>query len=128
MFLNDWRNADAETVLREFEASSWNNYRENSTSYLLEEYGDIDILLASYSYENYSGDAFVLFRKDNVLYEVNGSHCSCYGLENQWSPEETSIVELRHRLDKGHLGNASYNPFAAELRQVLNSLEGQYAS
>jgi hypothetical protein len=128
MFLNDWRNADAETVLREFEASYWNNYRENDSSALLEEYRDIEILLASYVYANYNGDAFVLFQKDGVLYEVNGSHCSCYGLENQWSPEETSIVELRHRLDKGHLGNASYNPFATELRQVLNSLEGQHAS
>ncbi len=126
MFLNDWRNADTETVLRAFEASSWNNYRENSTSYLLEEYGDIDILLASYSYENYSGDAFVLFQKDNVLYEVNGSHCSCYGLENQWSPEETSIVELRHRLDNGWFGRSS-NPFAIQLRQVLESLEGNHA-
>ena len=44
----------------------------------------VEVLLASYSYEDYSGLAFVLFRKDGELFEVNGSHCSCYGLEDQW--------------------------------------------
>ena len=55
----------------------------------------IDILLASYTYEYYSGSALVVFRKDGELYEVNGSHCSCYGLEGQWEPEETSVEALR---------------------------------
>ncbi len=59
------------------------------------------ILLAHYSYEDYSGSAFVLFIKDGVLYEVHGSHCSCYGLEGQWEPEETTYEALIHRLTKG---------------------------
>jgi hypothetical protein len=28
---------------------------------------------------------------------VNGSHCSCHGLEGQWEPEETSMKALEHR-------------------------------
>jgi hypothetical protein len=32
----------------------------------------------------------VIYEKDGQLYEVHGGHCSCYGLEGQWSPEETS--------------------------------------
>lgn len=48
------------------------------------------IIIASYTYEDYSGSAFVIYEKDGKLYEVHGSHCSCYGLEDQWSPEETS--------------------------------------
>jgi hypothetical protein len=32
----------------------------------------------------------VIFEKDGKLWEVNGSHCSCYGLEGQWQPEETT--------------------------------------
>jgi len=27
--------------------------------------------------------------KTNLYYEVFGSHCSCYGFEGQWEPEET---------------------------------------
>lgn len=57
-----------------------------------------EILLASYTYEDYSGDAFVLFNHDGKMYEVNGSHCSCYGLEEQWIPEEVTEADLWHRL------------------------------
>ena len=83
-----------------------------------------EILLASYGTPAYEGYAFVLFRKGGVLYEVNGSHCSCYGLEGQWEPEETTVEALRHRLDHGRLGAGGYddNPFADELRQVLEAL------
>lgn len=40
------------------------------------------VLFAVYEDENYEGSAFVLFKgTDRKLYEVNGGHCSCYGLE-----------------------------------------------
>ncbi|WDI91943.1 hypothetical protein [Xanthomonas campestris] len=83
-----------------------------------------EILLAYYSYEHYSGDAFVLFRKEGKLFEVNGGHCSCHGLEGQWEPEETSVDALRHRMDKGQLGTGygTGNMFAAELRLVLDQV------
>lgn len=56
-----------------------------------------DILFASYEYENYSGYSIVVFSKDGQLYEVDGSHCSCRGLEGQWQPEETSVAALKMR-------------------------------
>lgn len=62
------------------------------------------MLLGIYEYEEYEGSAFVLFLKEDKLYEVNGGHCSCYGLEGQWEPEETSVKAIGHRLEKGHLG------------------------
>jgi len=55
----------------------------------------VEILFATYDVEGYDGSAFVLFRQDGELYEVHGSHCSCYGLEDQWKPEKTSIKALR---------------------------------
>jgi hypothetical protein len=81
----------------------------------------INILFASYGYENYSGDAFVLFEKEGKLYEVNGSHCSCYGLEDQFDFEETSLEAIEMRLVKGTLGNDNYsgNEFAKELKSFL---------
>ena len=77
------------------------------------------ILLAHYDIDGYEGDAFVLFERDGKLYEVNGSHCSCYGLEGQWQPEETSVEEIRFRMEKGYV----FAGFKPELRAVLDSLE-----
>ena len=61
-----------------------------------------EILFAYYVDENYSGDAFVLFEKNGKLFEVHGSHCSCYGLEDQWHPEETSWEALAIRPRTGY--------------------------
>lgn len=44
------------------------------------------ILFAAYGGAMYEGEAMVLFEQDGALYEVYGSHCSCYGLEGQWVP------------------------------------------
>jgi hypothetical protein len=59
------------------------------------------IYIASYEEGSYEGDAFVLFERDGKLYEVNGSHCSCMGLEGQWKPEETSWEALAHIMRVG---------------------------
>lgn len=68
-------------------------------------FGSGVLLFAAYKkYEFASGYAFVLFERDGVLYEVNGTHCSCYGLENQWDPEETTLESIEHRVRKGSLG------------------------
>lgn len=58
---------------------------------------DEEVLYASYSREDYEGSAVVLFLREGKLYEVYGSHCSCYGLEDQWEPEEASIMEIIRR-------------------------------
>jgi hypothetical protein len=64
---------------------------------------DCEILFAAYE-GDYECEALVVFRRNNKLYEVNGLHCSCYGLEGQWEPEETTAEALRHRIEKGTLG------------------------
>ena len=87
----------------------------------IKEYESVNILFASYGYANYSGDAFVLFEKEGKLFEVNGSHCSCMGLEGQFDPEETTIDALAFRLTEGTLGKDDWsdNEFAEELKQFL---------
>lgn len=81
----------------------------------------VNLLFSYYCYENYEGDAFVLFEKEGKLYEVNGSHCSCYGLERQWSPEEVMPEELEHRLLEGTFGEnwLGENKFKKELCKFL---------
>jgi hypothetical protein len=57
----------------------------------------VKLLAAVYECADYEGSAFVLFERDGKLYEVNGSHCSCYGLEGQWEPTITTWAALAKR-------------------------------
>jgi hypothetical protein len=113
VFLNDW--SDQEDVLSDFDGERWEWKSEKKVQ------RDIKILFASYGHENYSGDAWVLFEQDGKLYEVSGSHCSCYGLEGQWNPEEVVLEELEHRLLKGTFGEDDWsgNNFKEELCKFL---------
>lgn len=82
------------------------------------------VLLAHYEIDGYEGSAFVLFERDGKFYEVNGGHCSCYGLEGQWEPEETSVAELVHRIKNGRLGVYGYGDTNAFGQELLTILEG----
>lgn len=76
----------------------WSNWDEMKRDWGNESVAtDAEVLMAEYTYEDYSGSAFVLFERDGKLYENHGGHCSCYGLEGQWSPEETTWAALAMR-------------------------------
>lgn len=64
------------------------------------ELDDCYVIAAYYSYEDYEGSAHVVFLHDFTLYEVQGGHCSCYGLEGQWKPDVVQVDELRARLER----------------------------
>jgi hypothetical protein len=49
---------------------------------------DHEILFAAYEQAEYDGHSVVLFERNNILYLVEASHCSCYGLEGLFKPEE----------------------------------------
>ncbi len=68
----------------------------------------VDIVAAHYDIGDYEGEAWVVFIKDGKWYEVHGSHCSCYGLEDQWDPEET-FPEAMLR----------YNKFNSEMKAAI---------
>lgn len=71
------------------------------SNYSIEEkdLNDCEVLFAYYSYECYEGTSFVVLvdEENKKFYEVNGSHCSCYGLEGQWEMEETTLEALVKR-------------------------------
>lgn len=80
---------DRYSVAKEYEAgtgSRWGDDFKVADDFPTDE----QIIYAHYEAEGYEGSSFVLFERDGKVYEVNGSHCSCYGLEGQWTPEETS--------------------------------------
>ncbi len=58
---------------------------------------EVEILAADYEADGYEGSALVIFQKDEKLFLVSGSHCSCYGLENQWEPDEISWEYLKNQ-------------------------------
>lgn len=110
-YLNNWSNATKDEILDEFE--------------YIGDRSKINILFASYTYESYEGEAFLIVEKDNMLYEVNASHCSCYGLENQFDLEETSIQAIEHRLQNStRFGNSYWdtkNIFRNELIDFIKN-------
>jgi len=83
----------------------------------------VNIIIGYYDYDNYYGKAFVLYEKEGKLFEVNATHCSCYGLEGSWYPEEVSLVELRNRLENGTYFNFSTDNFKETMKQVVAYLE-----
>lgn len=113
VYLHDWSESKRFGVIGDFEGSS--------TKGALDKHKDEKILFATYTYACYSGDAWVLFEKGGNLFEVNGSHCSCYGLEDQWAPEEVSLKQLENRLTKGTFGTDSDDiyEFKNELMKFL---------
>lgn len=84
------------------------------------ELNDAIILMAIYEREYYQGDAFVLYIKDDKLYEVNGSHCSCYGLEDQWDPD----VVLLEELAQNRFVNSYRFESIPDIRQTLEEVIG----
>lgn len=64
-----------------------------------EEVDKYDILIAYESVGSWGCDSSSFFllrdRETGKLYENHGSHCSCYGFEDQFRPEETTIAYLK---------------------------------
>lgn len=53
------------------------------------------MVFAWYGVGGYDGSALVVFKIKGQYYQVEGSHCSCYGLENQWEPDPVSKEQLK---------------------------------
>lgn len=85
VYIDGW--CELQDVMRDFEISG-------------EDVEGYNIIVAAYDTSDaYSGDAFVLLEKDGKYYEVNGGHCSCYGLEDQWYLEDSAEEALKFRYD-----------------------------
>ena len=109
--LGGWKGKDVEHIFSEFELEQGEREAVD------------EVLLAYYDTDAFDSRAFVLYKYKGALYEVNASHCSCYGLEGQWEPEPTVVGALLHRLDKGYLGRSlDENLFADELIEIISKL------
>jgi len=94
VYIDGWD--DIQGVLQDFKISD-------------KEVEGFNVIVAAYDLSGaYSGDAFVLLEKEGKYYEVNGAHCSCYGLEGQFNLEESAEEALKFRYDS----DFSYGGFA----------------
>lgn len=75
----------------------WNSAEDMVSDFWIDiaELKGVKVLYALREYGDYDGWCIVIFKRGRKLYEVHGSHCSCFGLEEQWCPEETSVAALR---------------------------------
>lgn len=88
----------------------------------------VHILFAYYGdYSGYDGQAYVLFEQDGKLFEVAASHCSCYGLEDQWSPNEMTPAAVRSYFTKSSYYVNDDKAHAAVLR-ALDRFEQRVAA
>jgi hypothetical protein len=67
--------------------------------------GDFDgvIVLAIYDQGSYDGTAEVIYVHGGKFYMASGSHCSCYGLEDQWNPVEMPVEGIEKIIAGGGL-------------------------
>lgn len=76
---------------------------------------------ADYDCADYEGYAVVITSWDGETFGVvEGSHCSCYGLEDQWEPTIHSLEELQRMFSEN---NCYYGINTAQIRGWLKQFE-----
>ena len=107
-----------DNVYREFQ-----DYYEREKSELP---SNLVLLYADYTYEDYSGDAYVLGydKEKKQFFEVHGSHCSCYGLEGQWGEEYyEDVKQLQAAIERRFSNRYEYSRYAYSSDEFKNWLE-----
>ena len=104
VYFTDLKTGKAPAI--EFEDSfiKWRYYFQGAiyklaSKKILEDLEGAELLYATYETGNYEGHSNILYKKDGKFYENYGSHCSCYGLEGQWSPTEVRVEDLEFRVN-----------------------------
>ena len=70
-----------------------------------------------------------IFERDGRLYEVSGTECSVWDFNGQFTPEPSSVPELRHRTAVGTLGRSDSDHsdiYASELLLFLDSVASDF--
>ncbi len=79
-----------------------------------------EILAAAYDQEEYEGRALVIYKYNGKYYIVEAAHCSCYGLEDEWYPEEYDNASLLLKVLKL---SANYGEIGKVANKVIFNLE-----
>lgn len=74
-----------------FGFDGWNadrGYNSVVSNFRTDDTPEPEFVYAVYSTPAYEGCANIVYRQNGKWFHASGSHCSCYGLEGQWEPEE----------------------------------------
>ena len=101
------------------------DYYEYSENMAAERLKDMQVLVAYESNGPGGCDSksFFLLRSksDGSLYEIHGSHCSCYGFEGQLDLEPTDIKSLKYRAINADVFYAGcYDDDETENQRIVN--------
>ena len=84
-------------------------YDKESAKVVYNELDNLDVLIAYESVGSWGCDSTSFFvfkdKATGILYEMHGSHCSCYGFEGQFRMEETTIEALKSRVEHARSRN-----------------------
>lgn len=70
--------------------------------------------------ESYSGHWYFLLEKDGQLFVNESSHCSCYGMEGQWGPEEVTPAQ-QLMVTIGWRWDGTQSEYTAELHEIVEN-------
>ena len=84
-------------------------YEAESRKVVQERLEKLDVLVAYESVGSWGCDSTSFFvfkdKETGKLYEMHGSHCSCYGFEGQYGLEETTVEALKSRVKNARSRN-----------------------
>lgn len=109
-------------------ATEFSGYEAEETyKSILAELGAAEIICASYDNGGYEGEAYVVYAKDGELYTVSGSHCSCHGLEGQWTPCESDWEIILANASQGSYfeRTSEANGYLRQLAQTMIKERGK---
>jgi hypothetical protein len=77
-------------------------YDKESAKVVYDQLEKLDVLVAYESVGSWGCDSTSFFvfkdKETGMLYEMHGSHCSCYGFEGQFRLEQTTTEALKSRV------------------------------
>jgi len=129
MYLQNFK--DNEDVASNYAGEHYGDSGKDAKDYqtILDELNTGAVHIAWYGYGSYEGSSFVLYTNaDGQLKEVNGSHCSCFGLEGQWRPEDTTWEAIARLVEKGTKFCSEYgenNDADAEILRLVEEKTGR---
>jgi len=84
-------------------------YDKESAKVVHDKLDKLDVLIAYESVGSWGCDSTSFFvfkhKETGMLYEMHGSHCSCYGFEGQFRLEQTTTEALKSRVENARSRN-----------------------
>lgn len=75
------------------------------------ELDEYEVLFAQYGIDGWEGTSILFLTKEGKLFINDASHCSCYGLEGQFDPSETTKEAMMLQLTRGRIRSFNFKNF-----------------